>query len=150
MDAANTSPGNRKEGDGGLVEAAEYLYEVLLMLQKRYTSAKSSKGPAETPVLIASNKTDLFTALPAPLVKTALEAEITRIRQTRAQGLLDSGVGKEDLGDEKEWLGAGGGSKFEFSQMEEFNVPVTIKGGNVMDNEKPDAGQWWEWVAAQL
>jgi len=109
-------------------------------------------GPKELPVLVAANKLDLFTALPAPLVKTALEAEITSVRSSRNKGLLDSGVGMNDAGagEEKEWLGDGGEGKFDFSQMEEVNVPVTVVGGNVLGGDGPDVKQWWDWIGGNL
>ena len=52
----------------GLTEAATYLYDVLLALQRRHTGSRSSKGPAGLGVLVAANKMDLFTALPGGLV----------------------------------------------------------------------------------
>ncbi len=125
----------------------------MLLLQRRATGAKSSKAPAELPLLVAANKLDLFTALPAPLVKTALEAEITSVRNSRSKGLLDSGIGMGDTadpGEERDWLGDGGGGKFEFSQMEEFNVPVTVAGGNVAGSEGADVTKWWDWIGSHL
>jgi signal recognition particle receptor subunit beta len=83
----------------GLNESAEYLHDVLLALQKRYTGAKTSKGPKEIPVLVAANKLDLFTALPPHLVKISLEKEISEVRRRRAKGLKDSGVGLGDGGE---------------------------------------------------
>jgi signal recognition particle receptor subunit beta len=59
--------------EAGLNETAEYLHDVLLALQKRYTGATTSKGPKEIPVLVAANKMDLFTALPPHLVAQQLE-----------------------------------------------------------------------------
>ncbi|KAJ9669831.1 hypothetical protein H2201_000217 [Coniosporium apollinis] len=155
VDAANLSSdsaGVSGSNSSGLTEAAEYLHDILLALQKRYTNAKTSKGPRETPVLIAANKMDLFTALPAPLVKAALEAEITRVRDTRAKGLLDSGIGMDEDGDreEKDWLGDGGEGKFTFKQMEEVNVMVEVKGGNVVGGQGGEVGEWWEWIGRQL
>lgn len=151
VDAANLAPGSREFGGaiGGMTEAAEYLYDVLLLLQKRYTSAKTSKGPKELPVLIAANKQDLFTAEPAELVIRGLEAELTKIRETRGKGL--QGVGADGDGDdeESEWLGEGGDGEFRFRQMEEVNVVVEVKGGNVL-GEGPGVGAWWEWIGGQL
>ena len=126
---------------------------MLLLLQKRATGVKSSKAPAAMPVLVAANKLDLFTALPAPLVKTALEAEITNVRTSRARGLLDSGIGMGDTvdgGEEKDWLGDGGEGKFDFSQMEEVNVPVIVASGNVAGSEGADVAQWWDWIGNHL
>lgn len=137
--------------EAGLAEAAEYLHDVLLALQKRYTAAKTSKGPREMPVLVAANKLDLFTALPPNLVRIALEKAITDVRRTRAKGLRDSGVDEEDgVEDERGWLGDGGDGAFDFGQMDEVNVHVQVKGGNVVGVDGADAKDWWEWVAEQL
>ncbi|KAL7892744.1 signal recognition particle receptor beta subunit domain-containing protein [Trichoderma sp. SZMC 28014] len=56
-----------------LAPTAAYLYDMLLFLQKRATS--KGKDKAAIPVLIAANKMDLFTALPATMVKSHLEME---------------------------------------------------------------------------
>ena len=147
VDAADVSSGSE-----GLRQAAEFLHDLFLILQKRSTISKTSRAPKELPVLIAANKLDLFTAIPAPLVKTALETEITNIRTSRHKGLLDSGIGMNeiDIGEEKEWLGDGGDGKFEFSQMEEVNVPVSVAGGNVSGSDGPDVARWWNWVGSNL
>lgn len=152
VDAADIATSSSGADNEPLRQTAEYLHDMLLLMQKRSTSSKSSKVPTELPVLIAANKLDLFTALPAPLVKTALEAEITKVRISRNKGLLDSGIGMNDsaFGEEREWLGDGGEGKFEFSQMEEVNVSVSIAGGNVLGADGPDVRQWWDWVGGCL
>jgi len=138
----------------GLVETAEYLHDVLLALQKRYTNAKTSKGPKEIPVLIAANKMDLFTALPPNLVKLQLEKAVSEVRRSRAKGLKDSGVavgGADDgLDEEKEWLGEGGEGNFEFAQMEEMGTGVTVKGGNVIGGGVVDVDDWFDWIGELL
>lgn len=105
-------------------------------------------------MLIAANKLDLFTALPAPLVRTALEAEITQVRSSRQKGLLDSGVGMDDdaggVGGERDWLGEEGEEKFTFAQMEELGVKISVRGGNVSGGEQPDVKEWWAWIAEFL
>ncbi|KDN66377.1 putative signal recognition particle receptor beta subunit [Colletotrichum sublineola] len=134
-----------------LAPTAGYLYDVLLALQKRATSSKSSKPPAAVPVLVAANKTDLFTALPGALVKSNLEAEITRIRSSRSKGLLDSGVGIDDVGSEEhdDWLGAYGTEKFTFEQLREFDIDVDVTAGNVTGTGSgPD--KWWSWIAQRV
>ncbi|ORY10350.1 signal recognition particle receptor beta subunit-domain-containing protein [Clohesyomyces aquaticus] len=142
--------------EAGLTEAAEYLHDVLLALQKRYTGARTSKGPKEIPVLIAANKLDLFTALPPHLVGRALEKAVSEVRKSRAKGLKDSGVGMgmggEDDGvdEEREWLGEGGEGNFEFRHMEEVGTGVVVKGGNVLGGEGTDVQAWYEWIAEQL
>ena len=42
-----------------LTEAAEYLHDVLLLLQRRKTTGKTSKGPQTLPILVAANKQDV-------------------------------------------------------------------------------------------
>lgn len=141
--------------EAGLVEAAEYLHDVLLALQKRYTGAKSSKGPTEIPVLVAANKMDLFTALPAALVKVQLEKAISEVRGSRAKALKDAGAvlnGGEDgdVDEEKEWLGEGGDGDFDFGMMGESGVGVEVLGGNVVGNEGGGVGPWWAWIGEHL
>lgn len=141
VDAATLSA-----GDEGLRQTADYLHDTLLALQKR-----NVKVLKEISVLIAANKMDLFTALPAALVKTSLEAEVTKVRNSRSKGLLDSGVGMGDLDDEKDdWLGEVGSKEFKFSQMEEFDVTVEVSGGNVLGGDGPSVEKWWRWVSERL
>lgn len=141
--------------ESGLNEAAEYLHDVLLALQKRYTGAKSSKGPKEIPVLVAANKMDLFTALPASLVKIQLEKAVTEVRSRRAKALKDAGValsgGDDEVDEEKEWLGEGGEGAFEFVQMQEIGSTVDVVAGNVVSGKQVgDVDAWWKWLAEQL
>lgn len=135
--------------DENLPAAANYLFDVLLALQKRMGVGKTSKAPPAVHVLIAANKSDLFTALPASLVKSNLEAELGRIRQSRSKGLKDSGVGADELGDEEndDWLGEYGSEKFSFSQMREFDIEVDIMGGSVLEGK---VDKWWEWISERV
>ncbi|CAM1505080.1 Fc.00g107170.m01.CDS01 [Cosmosporella sp. VM-42] len=129
-----------------LAPTASYLYDVLLFLQKKATS--KTKEKASIPVLIAANKMDLFTALPWNLVKNNLETELTRIRASKSKGLLDSGVGVDEIGseDQDSWLGEYGSEKFTFSQMQEFDISVEVLPGNV-SGDGPGADKWWWWIA---
>lgn len=138
--------------DDGLRQTAGYLHDILLLLQKRMTGSKTSKALKGMPVLIAANKLDLFTALPAALVKSSLESEITKIRTSRSKGLLDSGIGMNDGAgeDSDDWLGAMGSTTFKFTEMDEFDILVEVKGGNVVGNDGPDVKKWWSWVAERL
>lgn len=137
-----------------LAAAASYLHDVLLDLQRRAGSgdkAKAQGGPP-VPVLVAANKADLFTAIPAAMAKTKLEAELTRIRATRSRGLLDSGVGADDVdaGQEHDsWLGEYGSEKFAFKQMQEFDIDVEVLPGNVI-GDGPGADKWWWWIAQRV
>jgi signal recognition particle receptor subunit beta len=147
VDAATLS-----ENDEILRQTADYLHDVLLLLQKRMVGGKALKALKEIPVLIAANKMDLFTALPAALVKTSLESEITKIRVSRSRGLLDSGIGMDEGADSEkdDWLGEMGSNVFKFSQMEEFDVTVEVIGGNVTGNDGPGVDKWWNWVSERL
>jgi signal recognition particle receptor subunit beta len=55
----------------------------------------------------------------------------------------------DGLYDEKEMLGEEGGI-FEFSQMEESNIFVSVIGGNVVGTDGVDVNKWWEWIGNQL
>ncbi|KAI9886451.1 MAG: hypothetical protein M1823_001769 [Watsoniomyces obsoletus] len=154
VDAADLSAsGPADQTRGGLREAAEYLYDLLLRLQRIMNGGKSSRRPKAIPVLIAANKQDLFTALPAPLVKTALEGEMTQIRESRSKGLLDVGTSQGATAvneDENDWLGDPDEKQFRFTQMSEVNVSVEILGGQVLGSDGADAKQWWQWIGAQM
>ncbi|PHH83476.1 hypothetical protein CDD82_435 [Ophiocordyceps australis] len=131
-----------------LADTASYLYHVLLHLQKK-ASAKS--GKSSVPLLVAANKMDLFTALPATVVKAQLEDELTRIRASKSKALLDSGVGNEDIGSEEhdDWLGEYGSKRFAFDQMQEFDLDVDVIGGSVLA-EGADVDKWWWWIAQRV
>lgn len=143
---------NLAVGSSGLREAAEYLHDVLLQLQRGLTTSKRSGSLKAVPVLVAANKLDLFTALPAPLVKTTLEAEIGSVRASRSKGLLDSGIGTNgnEPDEEKDWLGEGGANKFTFTQMEEFDVTISVAGGNVVGGEGGNVSRWWDWIGKNM
>ena len=134
-----------------LPDTAEYLYDILLALQKRFHSRSGSRAPASVPVLVAANKADLFTALPAALVKANLEGELGRIRKARSKGLMSSGEKEgEEQGEEGEgWLGGYGSEKFGFGEMMEFDVEVEVLGGNVL-GEGPGAERWWKWIGERV
>lgn len=95
---------------------------------------------------------DLFTALPAQLVRKYLEDEITNIRSTRAKGLLDSGVNDDDQGEDREWLGEGGEGPFKFDHMAESEIEITVVGGNAVgENGQPgEVKEWWTWVGENM
>lgn len=139
----------------GLTEIAEYLHDILLLLQRRHTQGTTAKGPQAIPVLVAANKQDVFTSLPAALVKTRLEDEISKVRQTRSKGLLDSGIGMETESsgeEESNWLGEYGSSRFNFTQMAEHGVDVSVEGGNVRGegNEAGKVDLWWAWIGENV
>lgn len=133
-------------GEDGLRIAAEYLHDVLLILQKRAEKNRKEMAGGMR-VLVAANKMDLFTALPVALVRTVLEKEIGEVRASRGKGLLDSGVGMDET-EERDWLGEGEG-KFDFGQCEESGVVVEVRGGSVTE-EGSDVEAWWEWIGTCL
>jgi signal recognition particle receptor subunit beta len=133
-----------------LRQTADYLHDVLLILQKRMDNKKAVKQLKDIPILLAANKSDLFTALPAALLKNTLEVEITKVRTSRSKGLLDSGIGMEEDGEKDDWLGEVGSTAFKFKQMEEFDVTVEVAGGNVVGGEGPVVDKWWKWIADRL
>lgn len=141
---------------GGLIDAAEYLHDVLLALQKRHTQSRTSKGPVAIPVLVAANKQDIFSAAPTSLLRMKLEEEIGKIRDTKSRGITGVGgdVSGDDPGgdDEDDWLGAYGSTEFKFAQMEEYGVDVKVIGGNVKDGEtgKGHVDGWWVWIGENL
>ncbi|OAQ96082.1 hypothetical protein LLEC1_06964 [Akanthomyces lecanii] len=47
------------------------------------------------------------------------------------------------------WLGEYGSDKFEFGQMQEFDIEVDVVPGSVMA-EEPDADKWWWWIAQRV
>ncbi|KAI7783890.1 srp receptor beta subunit [Diaporthe eres] len=139
-----------------LADTASYLYDVLLALQRRMGNTATSKAPYAIPLLVAANKTDLFTALPAKLVRTSLEKELGRIRRTRSKGLLDSGAdasGDGGLGagsdDADDWLGEYGSAEFKFDQMREFDTEVDVISGNIT-GDGPGADAWWSWIGSRI
>ncbi|PFH55604.1 hypothetical protein XA68_17956 [Ophiocordyceps unilateralis] len=135
-----------------LAPTAAYLYDLLLFLQRRAAAAAKPSARIAVPVLIAANKMDLFTALPAAGVRSRLESEMSGIRASRSKGLLDSGVGMDDVGTEDAWLGEFGSGDFSFEQMREFDIDVDVIGGSVMGHgaEGPDVDGWWWWMAQRV
>lgn len=127
-----------------LAPTAAYLHDVLLLLQKR-------RAGAGVPLLVAANKTDLFNALPAAMVKSRLEGELTRVRASKSRGLLDPGAGADDVAFEEQdaWLGEYGSEKFSFAQMREFGLDVDVVGGSVTADEA-DVDKWWWWIAQSV
>jgi len=129
-------------------DTAVYLHDVLLALQWRKSEAKSKTN---TSVLIAANKQDLFTALPAGAVKERLQAEIERVRVSKSKGL--GTVGQDtDAAAEEEVLGGGGEEKFSFKLMaEEYDISVDVVGGAVKGEEAGKGVQRWEeWIGSCL
>ena len=144
--------------DEVLRDTANYLHNVLLVLQKRALSkGKNAQGVAEeVPVLVAANKQDLFTALPPGSVREKLEAEIERIRKSRSKGLMDASVDSGVGDNEDETLGNDNGQDtFTFKLLEdEVGIKVDVVGGAVKGDEEGNVGagvrKWEEWIAQYL
>ncbi|SMR52402.1 unnamed protein product [Zymoseptoria tritici ST99CH_3D1] len=135
----------------GLTEAAEYLHDVLLLLQKRANSRKGSKGPEEVRVLVAANKQDVFTSLPEGVVRKKLEEEIARVRGGRSSGMVKAGGEEGEEDEEGNWLGEFGKEGFGFGELEESGILVRVVGGNVREGDGEEQVEgWWEWVGEGL
>ena len=140
--------------DDNLRDTAVYLHDVLLILQDRALNKgkSSSRIVPGTPVLIAANKQDLFTALPPGSVRGKLEAEIERIRTSKRRGLMDASA--DGAEDEAGILGSDG-APFSFQLMEEeAGVKVDVVGGAVKGDEAEALGsgvrKWEEWIGMCL
>lgn len=145
------------EGDEQLRNAAGYLHDILLVLQRYKQKHAKSKG--DIPLLVAANKQDLFTALPPGSVRDKLEVEIEKIRTTRSRGLLDPSIGtsadREDEEEEEILGGSESQGKFSFKMLEEeIGVKVDVVGGAAKDDEGSELGsgvrRWEEWVGLCL
>lgn len=140
-----------------LRDAASYLYDVLLILQRRalQRGKSSAKAAAEIPVLVAANKQDLFTALPPRSVREKFEAEIDRVRKSKSKGLMDASAdGGEGEGEDDILGNYDVKDTFNFKHFEEeICVNVQVVGGAVKgDEEDVGAGvrRWEEWVGQCL
>jgi len=152
VDAASLS-----EQSEALRDAASYLHDVLLILQKRTlnSSKSSSKATAEVAVLVAANKQDLFTALPPGSVRDKLESEIDGVRKSRSKGLMDSSVNPGGSEEEDILGGDDGHGTFSFKSLAtEVGVQVDVIGGAVKSDNEADVGagvqRWEEWIGMCL
>lgn len=150
VDAASLS------GDDALRDAATYLHDVLLILQKRALSRgrSASTAAAEIPVLVAANKQDLFTALPPNSVREKLAAEIDRVRKSKSKGLMDASADAGSGDAEDDTLGIDD-APFSFKMLEdEVGVKVDVFGGAIKDGEDENIGsgvrKWEEWIGMCL
>ncbi|CAI7586569.1 unnamed protein product [Penicillium manginii] len=139
-----------------LRDSASYLHDVLLVLQQRALGKgkSSTKRDAEIPVLIAGNKQDLFTALPAGSVRERLEGEIERIRKSKSKGLMDASADGGDA-EEEEVLGDDDGKGvFSFKLLEQVGIKVDVVGGAVKGDAEEEVGsgvrRWEEWIGMCL
>jgi signal recognition particle receptor subunit beta len=145
------------EGSSGgeLTETATYLHDTLLRLQTQQSRSKSKAK--DVSVLIAANKMDLFTSLPQHIVKATLEAEITKLRETKSKGIasvahstkaegLNFGSAEGDEEDEGESLGGDASVKFKFDSLQDYGIDVSVVGGSVVEGDQ-GVEKWWQWMA---
>ncbi|KAJ5102900.1 hypothetical protein N7532_003429 [Penicillium argentinense] len=139
-----------------LRDAATYLHDVLLVLQKRALGKgkSSTKRDTEIPVLVAGNKQDLFTALPPGSVREKLEAEIDRIRKSKTKGLMDASMDSEVDGEEEVLGDDDAQGVFSFKLLEEVGIKVDVIGGAVKGDQEEEIGsgvrRWEEWIGMCL
>lgn len=114
-----------------LIEAAHFLYKVLLVTERR---------PGGVDILIACNKTDLFSARQPAKIKEVLEKEIDAYRKLQSANVskVEGDSNAADDEDEIE-LGAHAGA-FKFEQMD-GNLDVI--GGSAL---KQKVEKWDCWI----
>lgn len=140
--------------DGGEMakDTVGYLHDVLLSLQRRPKIVKKVKGE-DVRVLVACNKQDLFTSLPASAIRERLQSELERVRTSKKRGVsaVDAREDQEENEDETV-LGGGGEGKFSFKMLEEeFGVSVDVVGGDVKgDEDGKGVRKWEEWIGSCL
>jgi signal recognition particle receptor subunit beta len=87
--------------------------------------------PRPIHVLVVTNKSDLFTALPVTKVRDLLEEEISALKKTRDEGLEDD--------EERTTLG---GLEFKFDELEEEGVVVEWTKGSIESREVAGILEW--------
>lgn len=118
-----------------LREAAEYLYDILRITER-------VRGG--TDILIAANKSELFTAVPAKRLRSLLETEFQKIRESRARTVGKVGSDEKDDDDYEDnagsWLGLKDGKPFRFEDLES---DVIVVDGSV---ESGKTSGWVNWM----
>ncbi|KAK6501625.1 hypothetical protein TWF481_009460 [Arthrobotrys musiformis] len=131
-----------------VTETAEYLYDLLLAIQKRYATLSETSTSAESvPLLIACNKNDLFTALPSAKISNLLQAELSRMKETKRKGLLNAGAGENDDEDLDFVLGDAASDQITWEGLKEFGVDVSVQSGSVKGGA---VDGWTSWMSACL
>ncbi|KAK6358349.1 hypothetical protein TWF730_007693 [Orbilia blumenaviensis] len=131
-----------------LTDTAEYLYELLLAIQKRYATLSESTTSTELiPLLIACNKNDLFTALPPAKISNLLQTELSRMKETKRKGLLNAGAGENDDEDLDRVLGDERTDQITWDGLKEFGVEVTVQSGSIKSSA---VDGWTSWMSACL
>ncbi|VVT45744.1 uncharacterized protein SAPINGB_P000869 [Magnusiomyces paraingens] len=130
-------------GTRGIEQAAQYLFKVLSRTEYRMGGID---------MMIACNKADLFSMVPAAKLRKILEQELTFIRDARAQGLgtvknEDTLGGRaardnpEDDDAEGSWLGQG--EPIDFSKLD---GEIAIADGSVKTKSVESWKRWIEGV----
>lgn len=134
---------------GRITDTVAYLYEILVAAQQRYTRlSESSSGSLEPlPVLIACNKSELFTALPANKISALLQSELGKMKETKRKGLLNAGADAEDDENIDEILGDENSNNITWEGLREYGVDISIHSGSI---KKEDIGQWKSWISSSL
>jgi signal recognition particle receptor subunit beta len=137
------------DNDESTRDTADFLYDALFTLQERRTkNGKQTMGGKGVKVLVAANKQDLFTALPAGAVRARLEAEIEKVRLSRRKRLA-SMVHEEDEDTDPD-----DARKFTFERLkEERQIELDVLGG-ACRGEEAEGGKgvrlWEEWLGSCL
>lgn len=148
-----------------LRDAAGYLFDLLVVCVnaqrqqnarlKNKNKKKNKEDAQMLKVLIAVNKQDLFTALPAESVRGKLEEEIERTRASRRRrGRL---VGDDEDGAEDDEFGLGEG-EFGFAKLRDVGVEVDVLGGAVAvavgeggeKTRERGTKKWEDWIGSCL
>ncbi|CAO3628711.1 unnamed protein product [Cunninghamella blakesleeana] len=108
-------------------QVAEYLYHIL---------ANPIVQQNKTPVLIACNKHDMFTALPIARIKPLLEAEINRLRATRTAAVEKQ---ESDNMDEQEAYLGYEGEAFQFDHVDN---EIEFEQCSILKNDIDNLTQW--------
>ncbi|KAK9446387.1 signal recognition particle receptor beta subunit-domain-containing protein [Limtongia smithiae] len=123
-------------------QAAEYLYDVLLV-------TNGVRGG--TDVLIAANKSELFTAVPAKRLRSLFETELNTIREMRARSLGQTALQSEKadeapVPDNYRWLGKPGETGP--LRLVDLETEVTVLDGSVETGKVDGWVSWMEERAA--
>ncbi|KAK6341252.1 hypothetical protein TWF696_008337 [Orbilia brochopaga] len=132
-----------------LTDTVEYLYELLLVIQKQFASLSESAAtsPDPIPLLIACNKNDLFTALPSAKISNLLQIELGRMKETKRKGLLNAGAGEEDDEDLDRVLGDENSDHVTWEGLREFGVEISVQSGSI---KSIAAESWKSWMSSCL
>ncbi|KAK6543843.1 hypothetical protein TWF694_000571 [Orbilia ellipsospora] len=128
-----------------LTDTVEYLYEVLLAIQKRYSVLSETTTSTELiPLLIACNKNDLFTALPSSKISLLLQSELGRMKETKRKGLMNAGAGDDDDEDLDRVLGDENSDLITWENLKEFGADISVQSGSIKNGS---VDGWKSWMS---